>query len=259
MMNRKFYIPLAVAAALILTLVGRADEPQRGRNNRIKESAKVPANDQRERGPGNRGGGRGMPHEAHQAIHSLFDNHSKVVRQVELTVSGYVSRTTSGDPRIAKTLKSHVKQMKDRLNDGYGVRRWDPAFNEFVNHYRNMDIKIRELSDGVEVTVTGKTREAARVAVNHAGIVSKFVKNGWDEHDVIHPKAAQNKGELKDIFALPSSNDAKAKPADVCPDKACTQCAESESGKCCGKCQTKSQNQSQSTGDQADKKDHAKD
>lgn len=245
-MNTKFYAPLLVTAALLLTVAGRADDP--------KSEKLIPA--KVHQGTGHQVGGRGMSQEAHQAIHSLFDNHSKVVRKVELTESGYISRTTSEDPGTAKTLKAHVKQMKDRLNAGFGVRRWDPAFNEFVSHYRDMDIKISELSDGVEVTVTGKTPEAARVAVNHAGIVSQFVKNGWDEHDVIHPTAAQNKAEFKEIFGLGTTSDANAKAAEACPDQACTQCAQSESGKCCGKCQTKAQSKSKSVGNPVDEKEH---
>ncbi|NJM55264.1 MAG: hypothetical protein HC841_04550 [Verrucomicrobiae bacterium] len=52
-------------------------------------------------------------------------------RTITLTDTGYIAVTESDDPQIAKTLRSHVNQMQDRLDEGLFVRRWDPAYEEW--------------------------------------------------------------------------------------------------------------------------------
>lgn len=143
------------------------------------------------------GQGRGMPVEARKTIHGLFDSHAKFERVVKVTEDGYVSRTTSEDPRAAALLKAHVKQMEARLKKGMGVRRWDPAYNEFGRHYQNISIKIKPIEKGIEVVAVGKTEMAKEIARNHASIVSKFVENGWSEHDVRHPSVASGKAIIE--------------------------------------------------------------
>lgn len=135
-------------------------------------------------------GGMGMSPEAHATIQGLFDSHAQFERKVELTADGYVSRTTSENPEMAKMVQSHVKQMESRLKQGLMVRRWDPAYDEFVRYYSQIDIKITPIEKGIQVVASGKTDEAKKVVRNHAGIVSRFVEYGWKEHDVAHPTAA---------------------------------------------------------------------
>ncbi len=135
-------------------------------------------------GPGR---GRGMPAEAREVIHGLFDSHDKFEREVKKTDDGYVSKTTSKDPAVVKLLQTHVKQMEKRLKQGLMVRRWDPAYEEFVNHYDDIDIKITNIENGISIKAVGATADAKKVARNHAGIISKFIQNGWNEHDKTHP------------------------------------------------------------------------
>lgn len=138
-------------------------------------------------GPGR---GRGMPAEARETIHGLFDSHDKFDREVQVTDDGYVAKTTSNDPALVKLLQTHVKQMEKRLKQGMMVRRWDPAYAEFVSHYDDIDIKITNIDKGISITTVGATEDAKKVARNHAGIISKFIKNGWSEHDKTHPAVA---------------------------------------------------------------------
>lgn len=139
---------------------------------------------------GARGKGHGMSPEAHDTIHALFDSHTKFKREVQTTESGYVSRTTSSNPEAVKLIQTHVKQMEERLNKGLMVRGWDPAYVEFVNHYDDIEITIKNIENGIEVVAVGATEDAKNVARNHASIVSKFVERGWKEHDVSHPAVA---------------------------------------------------------------------
>jgi len=134
---------------------------------------------------------QGMPKELHDNIHSLFDNHAKFTRKVEMTEKGYVAITESTDPKLAKILREHVSQMRERLQSGRMVRRWDPAFPEFIAHYDDITHRVDATKNGLKITVTGKTPDAIKVAKNHAKIVSDFAKNGWKAHDAYHPVALQ--------------------------------------------------------------------
>ena len=137
------------------------------------------------------GHGPGRMHaEMRETIHGLFDAHSQFQREVTQTETGYTSTTTSKNPEAAKLLQKHVKQMEKRLKQGFMVRRWDPAYEEFVRFYDDIDIQITNIKNGIKINATGKTREARDVARNHAGIISKFIKKGWEEHDALHPAVA---------------------------------------------------------------------
>lgn len=151
------------------------------------------------RGPG-KGGGPGAQGGFQEAIHKLFANHEKVKRTVEMTDTGYKSRTVSDDPDIAKTLQKHVREMRARLGAGMRIRRWDPAFAELVEHYKDIDHDFKEVEGGVEMIAKGKTPDAVKVAQNHAKIVSGFVKKGPDQMHETHAKAlgGDEKEEPKD-------------------------------------------------------------
>lgn len=131
-----------------------------------------------------------MPPEARDNIHRLFDQHAAVRRTVTLTETGYTALTESDDPVVAKTLREHVGQMRARLEAGMGVRRWDPAYDEMVRHYKDLELKVEPTEKGLRVVMTGRTPAAVKIARNHAQIVSKFVAKGWSEHDVEHPAVA---------------------------------------------------------------------
>lgn len=133
---------------------------------------------------------QGMPPEARDNIHRLFDQHAAVKRTVTLTATGYTALTESDDPVVAKTLREHVDQMRARLDAGMGVRRWDPAYDEMVRHYKDLELKVEPTEKGLRVVMTGKTPAAVKIAQNHAQIVSKFVAHGWSEHDLEHPAVA---------------------------------------------------------------------
>lgn len=132
---------------------------------------------------------QGMPKEARDDIHVLFNRRDRVERTVEKTASGYIAVTTASDPAVAAALKSHVKQMSERLESGLMVRRWDPAFAEYVRHYKNIDHKFEPIEQGIRVVVNGKTPEAVKAAQNHATIITSFVNDGWEAHDRAHPAA----------------------------------------------------------------------
>lgn len=131
-------------------------------------------------------GGPGMPAEAREQIHTLFDAHDKIHRDLKLTADGYTALTESDDPNVAAALKKHVKQMQARLGEGLSVRRWDPAFAEYCDHYAEMEHEFTPTDKGVRMTVKGRTAKAVKIAQNHAKVVSAFAAHGWAEHDKKH-------------------------------------------------------------------------
>ena len=178
-----------------------------------------------------RASAQGLPAEARENIHTLFDQHTKVTRKVTMTKDGYEAVTESKDPKLAKGLREHVGQMSKRFESGRMVRGWDPAFRELRDHYDDISHQIEATEHGLKIVVKGATPEAIQVAQNHAGIVSRFAAHGWDEHDVRHPRAVGDDSEVT----------ARAEPAGIaCSAKACclvrdgnTQSANKKS--CCGK------------------------
>jgi hypothetical protein len=113
-------------------------------------------------------GGRGMPPEEREQIHALFDNYTSSRREVKLTADGYTALTESDDPKVAAALKKHVGQMQTRLEEGLSVRRWDPAFAEYGDHYAEMDHEFTPPDKGVRMAVKGRTANAVKIAQNHA-------------------------------------------------------------------------------------------
>lgn len=130
--------------------------------------------------------GPGMPPAAREQIHALFDNHAKIRRELKLTATGYTATTESDDPKVAAALQKHVKQMEERLGSGLSVRRWDPAFAEYCDHYAEMDHRFTPTAKDVRMTVTGRNAAAIKIAQNHAKVVSAFAAQGWSEHDKKH-------------------------------------------------------------------------
>ena len=157
---------------------------------------------------------QGMPPEARKNIHLLFNQHEAVVRTVTMTRDGYVSLTESDDPKVAAVLKEHVRQMEERFKAGLMVRRHDPAFVEFAEHYDDISHVIEPTEKGLKATVTGRTPAAVKVAQNHANVVTDFATHGWEAHDRDH--AAVLKTSVTTEKAAGNTPGAATKPARAC-------------------------------------------
>lgn len=186
--------------------------------------------------------GQGMPAESKEAIHRLFDGHKSITRDLKLTDKGYEAVTESDNADIARAIKKHVAQMSERLESGLMVRRWDPAFAEYVSHYADIKHEFKPTKKGIRVVVTGKTPEAIKVAQNHAKVLADFVSKGWQAHDEIHPAALTGKTDAsvagkpagKRACCLADGENQKAccREAKPAPTKKC--CAEGSGQVCNG-------------------------
>ncbi len=154
-------MPTRTTLALLLLLVTPTLSPAQGRGQ----------------GRGG-GGGGGLPAEAQERIHRLFAHPETITRSVDLTADGYVAETTTSDPDLVETLRTHVQEMSERLGGGRRVRRWDPAFEEFFAHYDEMEHRFEKIDGGIRATVKAGTPEAIEAAQNHARIILDFSSQG---------------------------------------------------------------------------------
>ncbi len=82
---------------------------------------------------------------AHHAVQARFDNHRSITREFGEIPKGVAATTTRDGPAIAGLIPSHVRQMKQRLESGHGMRWFDPLF--LVNH-DIIDLRVEELPAG---------------------------------------------------------------------------------------------------------------
>ena len=114
-------------------------------------------------------------------FHQLLTDHAKIKRTVEDVPGGVVTVTTSDDPAVAATIRTHVRQMKRRVEAGQPLRMWDPLFVEIFRNSDKIDMKVEDVPGGVKVTETSADKDAALLIRQHARRgVSEFVARGWD-------------------------------------------------------------------------------
>ena len=140
-------------------------------------------------GRGPRGGGRGfgrgagtqrgMP-QAMAPTHALLDQHQLVQRNVKEIPGGVETTTTSSTPAVATLIRTHTKQMKERLESGQPIRMWDPLFVELFRHHDQIRMVVTEIRDGVRVVETSDDPQVTMLIRQHASRgVSEFVAGGF--------------------------------------------------------------------------------
>jgi hypothetical protein len=112
-------------------------------------------------------------------IHDLLRNHEKVRREVENIPGGVRTVTTSSDPAIAESIRTHVHQMKNRIEEGRSIRHMDPLFREIFEHHEKIEMQIEEVPGGIRVTETSDDPQVTLLIRQHARrAVSEFVEKG---------------------------------------------------------------------------------
>lgn len=112
-------------------------------------------------------------------IHGLLMNHEKIRREVENIPGGVRTITTSSDPEVARMIRTHVYQMKERIEEGRTIRRMDPLFREIFEHHEKIHMQIEEVPGGARVTETSDDPQVTLLIRQHARrAVSEFVEGG---------------------------------------------------------------------------------
>lgn len=114
-------------------------------------------------------------------IQELLIHHQDIMRTVEDLSYGIRAATTSANPDVAERIRTHVRQMKTRLQQGARIRDEDPLFAEIFQYSPRIDLQIEYLSHGVRVSESSHDPLTAMLIRQHAHrAVSEFVSAGMD-------------------------------------------------------------------------------
>lgn len=127
-----------------------------------------------------RGGSHGMSDAEHERVRALLDNHQHIQRTVEQIPGGVKTTTTTDQPDLVATLRTHVREMTTRLKSNRPVRLWSPVFRDVFDHADKIEISDQEVPNGIVVTETTTDAEVVPMIRAHANSLSGFVAQGRD-------------------------------------------------------------------------------
>ena len=133
------------------------------------------------RGAGRAGGdpARAARHQHDQAVfHRLLALHERIQRELEYLPNGVRARTRADDPEIVALLHDHVPSMKQRLEENFGLRFWDPAFAELFAQHGKIRMELTLLPDGVLIEETSDDPNVVTLIQAHGQIINLFVAHG---------------------------------------------------------------------------------
>jgi uncharacterized protein YdcH (DUF465 family) len=112
-------------------------------------------------------------------IREMLMNHEQIERRVEDLNNGVKTWTTSDDPEIAAAIQTHVRQMKERMEEKKPIRQMDPLFREIFKHADKIEMQIENIENGVVVLETSNDPEVVKLIQQHANrAVSEFAEQG---------------------------------------------------------------------------------
>jgi len=111
-------------------------------------------------------------------FHTLLDQHHKIRRTLTLLPEGISARTVSDDPEIVALLQDHATQMHRRMTEGFGLRKWDPAFVEIFAQADKVDMELTLIEDGVEIRETSADPNVVKLIQAHGHGINAFVDHG---------------------------------------------------------------------------------
>lgn len=116
-----------------------------------------------------------------RVIHTLLAERESIGRQVEDIPGGVRTTTVSRQPGIADAIRTHVRQMKARVEAGKAIRQMDPLFREIFDHHTKIHMTIDQIPGGARVTETSDDPQVVLLIRQHAHrAVSEFVAEGME-------------------------------------------------------------------------------
>jgi hypothetical protein len=114
-------------------------------------------------------------------IHDLLLSHQQIERRVEGIPGGIRAITWSDDEDVAGLIRTHVRQMQARIEDGDPIRHMDPLFREIFDHHEAIELHVENIPGGVRVTETSRDPQVVLLIRQHARrAVSEFVRGGME-------------------------------------------------------------------------------
>jgi len=111
-------------------------------------------------------------------FHKLLEHHGRITRSLEMLENGILARTLSEDPEVVDLLHEHATQMHRRMGEGFGLRKWDPAFVEIFAQADKVQMDMKLIRDGVEVRETSDDPNVVKLIQAHGRGISAFVARG---------------------------------------------------------------------------------
>jgi len=149
-------------------------------------------------------GGGGPPGDMRrdmEVFHHLLEHHHDIRRSVKNLETGVETVTESDNPEIATKIQEHVVAMQKRIEEGRGLRFWDPLFRALFQKSTEIVMKVEKTETGVKVIETSKNPQVVPLIQAHARVVSAFVERGLDEMHEAHevPGGADRAATAKKI------------------------------------------------------------
>jgi hypothetical protein len=139
-------------------------------------------------GPGMTGMGpgmMGMSHGSatmseHQDIRDLFFNHERIKRTVTNLPDGIRTITESDDPQVAATIKKHVAEMGQRVDEGRdpGLPIESPALHAIFRLKDKIKSTYEVTAKGIIVVQTSTDASAVKALQDHAAEVTDLAQRG---------------------------------------------------------------------------------
>ncbi|QGK70247.1 hypothetical protein GIY23_12555 [Allosaccharopolyspora coralli] len=116
-----------------------------------------------------------------RVIHDLLSRHQDIRRTVQDLSYGIRATTTSARSDVAERIRTHVEQMRSRLDHGAAIRQMDPLFAEIFERAHQVELEIEHVPGGVRVDETSRDPVTAMLIRQHAHqAVSEFVAAGMN-------------------------------------------------------------------------------
>lgn len=114
-------------------------------------------------------------------IRDLLTQHRDIARTVDDYSYGIRATTTSARPEITERIRTHVEQMKSRLEHGTPIRQMDPLFAEIFERADRIEVRIEHVPGGVRVDEASRDPLTVMLIRQHAHrAVSEFVAGGMN-------------------------------------------------------------------------------
>ena len=136
-------------------------------------------------GPGPMGMGLGMmggsaTMDERRDLHGLFFNHDRIKRTVANLPDGIRTVTESDDPQVAETIKRHVAEMGQRVEEGRdpGLPIETPALHAIFRHKDKIKSTYETTEKGIIVVQTSTDATAVKALQDHAAEVTDLAQRG---------------------------------------------------------------------------------
>ncbi|HVR55982.1 MAG TPA: hypothetical protein VMT72_04070 [Pseudolabrys sp.] len=151
-------------------------------------------------GPGMMGMGLGMmggsaTMDERRDLHDLFFNHDRIKRAVTNLPDGIRTVTESDDPRLAETIKKHVAEMGQRVEEGRdpGLPIETPALHAIFRHKDKIKTTYEATKKGIIVVQTSTDATAVKALQDHAAEVTDLAQRGMV---AAHEAMMKNRGGI---------------------------------------------------------------